>query len=147
MPAKGTIEAGAAITSEFELRIDLLIPIRATRISGIERMVKTTMLPDQTIQSTSQVGPLDAIEIDVPLHHTAEILAMEGLALAFANGIPLGKGIANVNFKGADQQTRATILLPGFAVKGAKYPELNAGSDGAMAVVTFMCCADDANLI
>lgn len=144
MPAKGSIEAGAAITSEFQCLIAAIIPILATRITGLDRAVKTTTLPDQTIQSTSQVPPLDSIEVDIPLHHIAENLAMEGLSLAFQTGLPGGKNALTVLFKGADQRVRTSMFCPGFAVKGRKPSELNAGSDGAMAVITWMCCADDA---
>lgn len=143
MPSKGSIQPGAAMTNQFQVVIGAILPILATRVTGLDRSVKTANLPDQTWQSTGQVPALMSIEIDVPLHHAAEVLAMEGLELLTVTGAPLYKSAAFVYVLDASGAVKKTYNLIGFGVTGHKVPELNAGNDGGMAVITFMCAADD----
>lgn len=144
---KGSIKADPALTCNFEVKIGALIPLLCTRVTGLESALTTTVLPDQTVVSTSQVKPSEGIEMDIPAHHDAEILALEALyALAQAGG-PLNKVAATVYMQGANGGTKRTFLLVGLLCKGRKPPELNAKSDGEGAVITWMFACDSVGMI
>lgn len=144
---KGTVKPDGAVTNQFEVEIGGLIPIVATRVSGLESMLTTAVMPDQTVVSTGSVKPTEDIEIDVPAHHDAEVLALEGLyQLAIAGG-PLHKLGATVYLKNAGGKTIRSFILVGLICKGRKPPDFEAKGDGEGAMITFKFACDQITMV
>lgn len=143
MPPKGSIQPNAAMTNLFAITIAGIVPITATRFSGLERLVGVAKLPDQTLQSTGQVQPMDSAEIDIPTHHRTEIAAMDALALLTETGAPLYKNLAQVDQLSANKAIVQSDSLVGFMVRGRKRPANDSGADGAMHVTTYVVAWDD----
>lgn len=143
MAAKGTIEAGAAVTNHFRFEIFGIVPIPVTRIGELTREIVMAEMPDQTMQTTGQVKPGDS-DFDVPAHHDAAVAGLNALMALNANGVVLGKVPATLYILGADNTSvKRSVLLDGFAITGLKTPELNSGDDGEMVAFTYSFSYDN----
>lgn len=141
MPPKGSIQPDSAMTNLFRLKVNGL-EITATRVGGWDRMLTIATLPDQTQQSTGQINPIDSIEVDVPAHHDAENLFLEGLFTASITGA-IYKGLVQVDSLSSSGAVKRSVSWIGAFVRGKKEPERDSGSDGEGLVTTWVFACDD----
>ena len=142
MPARGTVEADAALSNQYRLEITGLPAIVFTRVGDISTELVTTTMADQTVQTTGQVKASE-FEVDHYLHHQAERVAMEAWFLACSSGATGHKLPAFLYLLGADGLTiKATYMLDGVICKGRKLPELDGMGDGEGVRLTWTCSAD-----
>jgi len=139
---KGTVEAGAAVTSQYTLSLPLIGDINATEIGAIKREVELADMPDRTRQSTGNEKPIDTT-IKTLIHHTEEMLAMEALYLATRTGTAGYKVEGTtLSLNGADEVKVRGYLLLGFIIHGMEIPDLKAGDQGSPVEVTWSVSLD-----
>lgn len=77
MPLQGVIQQDIIPSSKYTLVVPNLLAdkIVFTSVKGLEREIPQIELPDRTVVTGGQPGPTE-LTVEVPLHHTMEILAM-----------------------------------------------------------------------
>jgi hypothetical protein len=130
MAAKGTVEAGAAMTNQYKLQLDGMPDTFYTKIGAIDSELVLAEMADQTRQSTGQVKPVD-VDVEQYVHHTAELVALEGRFAACIASAPGHKADGMCSLLGGDGKTVvASWLWTGVIIKKRGTPELAAGDDG-----------------
>jgi hypothetical protein len=114
-----------------------------TEISGIEEELQTTELPDRTVASGGNTGPVE-FTAKCPLHHLEEQAALE---LWFNEGkdpvSPLYKKAASlVHMSGTGQVLRTYSVVGVFCSKRA-LPDLSMANEGEMAANEWTFKADE----
>jgi len=143
MAAKGAIKGDHIPVNKYLFLIAGLPPITVTKISGIEEEIERTELPDRTRATGGHKKPVE-FEIEVPMHHTIEQLAIE---LAYREGqdpvSPTYKKIGTLSgISGTGKISRSFSLLGVWFTKRG-LPEFDMKNEGEMASVKWGVSADD----
>ena len=143
MPAKGAIDPNAAITAQFRLEIPGAPDLVFTRVGEMETQLVMAEMPDKTMQPTGQANPGE-FEADLPMHHADQRAFLEAWLILTRTGSPGHKLVGTMYYLRADGVTSVrSVLLDGLVLRGDKDPEMSAGEDGEMAVITYSFTYDD----
>jgi len=144
MLGKASLEPDHLPVSRFDLLVvGLAVPIHFVTLSGIEEEGEVVELPDRT-KATG--GRTRAVEFtaSIPLHHTAEYLALEQwYAAAHDKVSPDYKRAATLLIWNLSQGLPRSFLLEGVWISRRALPDLDANNDGEMAVVEYTFQADN----
>lgn len=140
---KGAIQPDHVALNNYEFLVIGLIPITLTRVGGIEDELETVTLPDRTVASGGNRGPTE-FEIDVPLHHTIEVAAMELWYRESQDPVlPTYKKPCTIIYKSVSGNIQRNFTLIGVFPKKRELPEMEMENEGEMGVVTWTMSADD----
>lgn len=73
---KGAVKADHMPVNKYELIVIGLPPLTFTAIGGIEDELETVAMPDRTVRSGGNKGPVE-FTADLPAHHLVQQAAME----------------------------------------------------------------------
>ena len=137
MTLKGLIDPDHIPVNKYELAVVGLPTIQFTSLSGMEIDVGTIELPDRTKASGGQLNT-SQLTVQVPMHHTAQIAAME---LWFQGGqdpivITYKKACTLTHLSGSGEIKRAYSML-GTWISKRKLPDLAFDNAGEMSVVEY----------
>lgn len=145
MPLKGLLQEDHIPVNKYEMVVvGLAVPtITFTNITGLEFELGVIELPDRTKASGGQRGTAEIVG-QVPLHHVAEIAAMdlwyeEGLDPVTATYKKAG---TMIYLRGTGQVGK-TYSMMGIWVSKRKTPDLDMEDDGEMAVNEYTMQVDD----
>jgi len=142
MLGKGQIQPNHLPVSKFDMLITgIPIPLHFVTLSGIEEETDMVELPDRTRASGGRTKPVE-FTASIPLHHTAEFLALEELALEAVTGVATYKRPASLLIHKLDGGVPRSFLLEGLWVQRRRLPDLDANNDGEMATVEYTFQAD-----
>jgi hypothetical protein len=140
---KGAIEPDHISLNKFDLRVLGMIPLIAVSVSGIEDELETVTLPDRTVASGGNRGPVE-FEITIPMHHGAAFLAMEAWFREGQDPVsPTYKKPCTMTHSSLSGETRRGFALIGCFVKGRSTPDVEMENEGEMATVVYKMSADD----
>ena len=145
MPLKNLIQEDHIPVNKYELIVvGLAVPsVTFTELSGLEFELGVIELPDRTKATGGQRGTGEFTGM-VPLHHTAEILAMdawfeEGLDPVTSTYKKVGTLLFSRNTGGLGK----TYSMIGMWCSKRKTPDLSFENDGEMAVNEYTIQVDD----
>lgn len=147
MGIKQTLNDDHIPVNKYTLLVIGLPPITFTKLSGMEQETDVVDLPDRTRATGGNTQAFE-VTVEVPLHHSTEIVAMN---LWFQEGqdpvsATYKKAATLVLQSGTGSITR-TYAIEGMWVSKRKTPDLDFADEGAMAVHEYTLQADDATQI
>jgi len=130
---KATIQPDFMPLNKVKLSVPTLPVLTLISISGLEEDLAKVTLPDKTIQSGGRVEPVE-FEIEIPLHHTTEVAAMEvWYATCQEPVLPGHKKVGTVSFFSQSNLVQRTYMLPGLMICGRGLPDGSLDNDGEQA--------------
>jgi len=140
---KGEIRADHMPANKFQFRVAGLADLGAVTVSGIEDELEAVELPDRTMASGGQ-RKAGEFEIGIPMHHTAEIAAME---LWFVESqdpvLPTYKKPCTLLHPSISGQSSRNFTLTGVFPKKRALPDLDKSDEGNMNVETWTMSYDN----
>lgn len=139
---KGALEADHIPVNKFDLLVLGLPPLTITELSGIEDELENVVLPDRTVASGGNRGPVE-FTISMPSWHTIEQAAME---LWFKESqdpvVPTYKKAATLTMKSIGGTPKAFALIDLFPTKRST-PDLEMENEGEPAMIEWELKASD----
>lgn len=137
MPLKGLIDPDHMPVNKYELAVVGLPTIQFTSVTGMEIDVGVVELPDRTKATGGQLNTSQLV-VQVPMHHTAQIAAME---VWFQEGqdpvvATYKKASTLSHFSGTGNIARNFSML-GVWISKRKLPDLAFDNAGDMAVTEY----------
>jgi len=140
---KGILQADYVPVNKFELSMETMIPITITKVSGIEEDTPSVTLPDHTVHTGGRSEPIE-FEIETPMHHKLERLAMERwLDEAQEPVSPTAKKTGTLTMMSQTNNQLVSYMIEGALCLKRSLPELDINNVGDMAVITWMIKADE----
>lgn len=140
---KSVLQSDHIPVNKYDMLVLGLPPMMFTEISGIEEELQVVELPDRTVASGGNTGPIEFTAM-LPMHHLAEQAAME-LWYAESQGdvSPLYKKPGTLVHKSISGQVLRTYTLINLFPSKRVLPDLEMGNEGEMAQVEWTFRADD----
>lgn len=144
MTLKGIIREGHIPVNKYLLSFPGMPPLTVTKLGGLEEELETAEMPDRTIQSNGQTKATE-LTIELPMHHTSEIAAMEIWYVSSKDPVLPG-------YKKDGTLTHLSVSAVGspvvYALSGAfpkmrKTPEMDMANDSDAAVIEYTLSVDD----
>ena len=140
---KGAVKADQIGLNKYELIIIGLPPLTFTAISGIEDELETPTMPDRTIRSGGNKGPVE-FTADLPAHHLEQQAAMEAWFLECQDPVsPTYLKVATLLMISATGNiVKSFTLMQALCGKRAT-PDLEMENEGELAVITWTIKASE----
>ena len=134
MPLKGLIDPDHIPVNKYELAVIGLPTIQFISVSGMEIDVGVVELPDRTKATGGQLNTSQLV-VQVPMHHSAQIAAMEVWFQECQDPVTITykKACTLTHFSGTGEIQRNYSML-GVWVSKRKLPDLSFENAGDMAV-------------
>lgn len=143
MTLKNVIQPDHAPINKYELSVLGLPKIIFTKVSGMEQEVKKTTLPDFTVASGGESDPFE-ITAEIPLHHEAEIQALEDWHNEGKDPVQLTyKKPGTMTYKRASGAVARAYSLLGMWPPKLKYPDTDMADAETPAVLEVTFSIDD----
>jgi len=143
MGVKQTLKPDHIPVNKYKMLIAGVLALTFTKVSGIEYTLGVADLPDRT---RSPGGNANATEFTVeqPLHHLAEVAAMELWFEGCQDPISstAKKAVTLIMTSGTGARIK-TYTMTGVWPSARKTPDLDYANDGDMAVIEWTFQADD----
>ncbi len=140
---KGEIKADHIPVNKFRFSVLGLLELTAVEVSGIEDELETTQLPDRTVATGGNRGPVE-FSIMIPMHHSLEQAGME---LWFREAqdpvLPTYKKPCTLSHLSLTGTGNRNFTLVGVFPKKRTLPDLEMANEGEMANVEWLMSADD----
>ena len=147
MTLKNTIAANHSPANKYDLSVAGLPKFTFTKVDGIEQEVKKVTMPDRTAASGGQSDPFD-VKATLPLHHTAEVAAIEAWFKAGKDPVQAGyKKTGTMIYKAIDDTIVKSYSLEGMWVSKLKMPDVEMSNDGEAALVEVTFSVDDYDVL
>jgi hypothetical protein len=113
-------------------------------VSGIEQELETVELPDKTVVTSGRLGVTE-FTIKMPAHESTAMAAMDAWwKLCYGTNTTLGyKKDATLTLLDTYGDSKSTWAISGLFPTKRSLPELNAASEGEMAMAEWTFKADD----
>lgn len=139
---KGAIQPNHMAVNKFQLLVLGLPPLTVTECSGIEEELQTVDMPDRTVASGGNTGPVE-FTLMMPMHHTVEHAAMEAWFRESQDPVlPTYKKAASLMHKRIGPGLGKTYQLINVFPKKRKLPDLEMANEGELALVEWTMSAD-----
>jgi len=143
MSIKGVLQSNRVQVNKFEL---MIVPLTFpkplfTRISGLEMELDTVDLPDRTTRSGGREKQVE-FEVDQPMHHVIEVVAMEGWWKQCVNTLPLYLKIGTLLILNEYLGRSQKFMLYNLWLSKRSQSDLDLDNDGDMAIITWTMKAD-----
>lgn len=143
MSLKNKIQPDHAPINKYELQILGLPKITFTKVSGMEQEVKKTNMPDMTAVSGGESESFE-ITAEIPLHHDAEIQAIEDWHDEGKDPVQLTyKKSGTMEYKRASGVTARAYALIGVWIPKLKYPDADMSDSETPAMLEITMSIDD----
>jgi hypothetical protein len=143
MTLKGRLQPDHIPANKYEYNVVGLPTITFIEVSGLEQEIEAVDLPDRTMGSGGQVGTTELI-VKIPMHHSAEILAMNGWwndsQDPIAPDYKKESVLAEVSGTG---NIRRVWDISGCFPKRRKLPDHSFENEGELAVAEYTLSADN----
>jgi len=140
---KSVLQPDHIPVNKYELLVLGLPSLMFTEISGIEEELQVVELPDRTVASGGNTGPVEFTAM-LPMHHLAEQAAMELWYSESQDDVsPLYKKAATLIHKSISGQVLRTYSLVNIFPSKRGLPDLEMANEGEMAQVEWTFRADD----
>jgi len=135
---KGIIQSDHIPVNKYTLIVaGIVVQIIPTEISGVEEELESVTLPDRTVATGGNTKASETT-IKVPMHHTAEIVAMEIWFQEGQNPVsPLYKKSAVLIMRSLTGNSLRTRSWIGVHVSKRTDPDLEMENEGDMAVIEY----------
>jgi len=142
MAVKGTIARDHMPKNKYVLEFFGMPPITITKVTGAESEVSTVVLPDQTVVSGG-LRFVEEFDIEVPMHHTSEIAAMEAWIDENEDPIPpTAKKTGLLVAKSGSGLNLRTWRIEGAIAIKRSLPDFDMSNEGEMQVNTYTIKCD-----
>ena len=129
--------------NKWKLKVLGLIPLTFVKQSGIEEAIKRVELPDGTASSGGRTDPFD-FEVEIPMHHTLERVAMEGWYTEGKDPVsPTYKKTGTLTHFSNSRLTTVSYTIYQMWLFNRTLPDLDLENDGELATVKFNASGDD----
>lgn len=112
-----------------------------TRISGLEEELDAVDLPDRTSRSGGREKPIE-FEVDQPMHHDLEVLAMEAWYRMCRHTLPLYLKLGVLMVFDEWGIPRRRYTMPNLWISKRATSDLELDNDGEMGILTWTLKAD-----
>jgi len=148
MTLKNLVQSNHSPINKYELDVAGLPKLIFTKAGGVEQETGKTTLPDKTSASGGEQEPFE-IECELPLHHAAEVAAIETWYKQGKHPVQEGyKKDCTMVYKRIDDSIAKTLAYIGTWVSKLKYPDADmSNADGEMAVLTVTLTCDDYDIL
>lgn len=140
---KGKIKDDHIPLNKAELLVPGIPNLVAVTISGLEYLTQDVDLPDRTSASGGQTEAVE-FEIEVPMHHEAEIAGLDLWAQQGRDPVTPGyKRPVTYRFNSLSGQKKKSYTLLGTWNKGLKTPDADMANEGELAMITYVLKCDE----
>ena len=143
MPLKGLIQPDHMPIKKFRMKPLGLLDIVVITMSGLEKELETTALPDRTEQSSGNTKAGE-FTMTTALHHEAEMAALN---LWFKAGqdpvLPGNKLPCTFSITSISGDASRDVAMVGVRIKKKKYPDVDMNDEGTLAVCEWTLGYDD----
>jgi hypothetical protein len=144
---KGAIQSNHIPVNHWELIVPTLPALTITEQSGLEDELEKVKLPDRTVASGGNRGPVE-IDITMPMHHITEQLAMEVWFRESQQPVlPTYKKAGTLIHYNSEGNPSKTFGLIGVFPFKRTTSDLEMENEGAMATVVWSLSIDDVEYI
>jgi hypothetical protein len=142
MAIKNVLKVNRVQVNKFQLTIAPGVgsPLFTT-ISGLEEELDTVDLPDRTSRSGGREKQLE-FEVQQPMHHDLEVLAMEAWYRMCKMSLPLYLKLGTLVLFDEWGIPRRRYTLPNLWISKRSHSELDLDNDGEMSTITWTLKAD-----
>lgn len=143
MAIKGILQVDHVPVNKFELSMQDMIPITVIKVSGIEEDTPSVILPDHTVHTGGRSEPVE-FEIETPMHHKLERLAMEVWKEEAEEPVsPTAKKTGTLTMMSQTNNQLISYMIEGALCLKRTLPELDLNNVGDMAIITWTIKADE----
>lgn len=140
---KGAISGNHIPVNHWELLITGMPPLTIIEQSGVEDELEKIKLPDRTVASGGNRGPVE-VDVTMPMHHTVEQVAMEAWYKSSQDPILPTYKLAGtlIHYNVGGEAGRVFGLFGIFPFKRTT-SDLEMGNEGEMATVVWSLSIDN----
>ena len=143
MAIKGVFLPAHGQINKFRFSVPGLPAFTPVSITGIEKEIETTELPDKTIATGGRQLPLE-FELALAAHHDLEIAAMDVWQDECEDPVdPLHKKVATLDLLGQSGRVVRSYMLPGCFPPKLALPDFELDNEGEMAQHSYTMRADE----
>lgn len=141
---KGALSAGYIPVNKFSLSVADVADLKVVEVSGIEQELETVELPDKTVVTSGRLGVTE-FTIKMPAHESTAMDAMDTWwKMCYGTNATSGyKKDATLLLLDTYGGTKSSWTISGMFPTKRALPELNAASEGEMAMAEWTFKADD----
>jgi len=141
---KGSLSVGYIPVNKFTLSVADVADLKVVEVSGIEQELETVELPDKTVVTSGRLGVTE-FTIKIPAHETTAMGAMDvWWKMCYGVNATSGyKKLATLLLLDTFGATKSSWSITGMFPTKRALPELNAASEGEMAMAEWTFKADD----
>jgi len=142
MGIKGVFLPDHGQLNKYRLDILGLPPLTPISITGLERELETTELPDKTVATGGRQMPVE-FEMKLPAHHDLEIAAMDSWQDECDEPVsPTHKKIATLSILAQSGRVVRSYMIEGCFPSKLGLPDLELSNEGEMAEHTYTMKGD-----
>lgn len=140
---KGELSQGYIPINKFSMVVEGIASMTVIEVSGIEQELETVDLPDKTVATSGRAGTTE-FSIKVPAHEDVTMAALDTWWKSCQGDVAMDyKKKATLSLLDTFGLPKANWSISGMFPTKRALPELNAGSEGEMAMAEWTFKADD----